>query len=116
MIATIAGALLVFLEVFQCYEASVPNVPVACYPRSLPCRLYNDWMLILLNTVLPSIFMAIFGSLTIRNIRARIVQATEHHETTRNVINNQLRLRLNGRNISKMLLIQLSLRLLIDEV
>ncbi|CAF1031199.1 unnamed protein product, partial [Rotaria sp. Silwood1] len=64
---------LLFIEVTYCFEASVPNVPVACYGRNIPCRLFNDWAALSFDIVLPSIFLAIFGSLTIRNVRLRVV-------------------------------------------
>ncbi|CAF2893584.1 unnamed protein product [Rotaria sp. Silwood2] len=114
LIIIITGSVLVFLEVFYCYEASVPNVPVACYPQSLPCRLYNDWMLILFTTVIPSCFMAVFGSLTIRNIRTRVVQPVMHVEFRNNTANQNVRLRLNDRNINHMLLIQVLVVLLMN--
>ncbi|UJR11812.1 hypothetical protein I4U23_015992 [Adineta vaga] len=57
---------LVFIETIYCFEASVPNVPVACYGQNLACRISNDWMSLSFDIILPSIFLAIFGSLTIR--------------------------------------------------
>ncbi|CAF3442044.1 unnamed protein product [Rotaria sp. Silwood1] len=113
LIIIITVSVLIFLEVFYCYNASVPNVPVACYSQSLSCRLYNDWMLILICTVIPSFFMAVFGSLTVRNIRTRIVQPAAHVELPHNTTYQNLRLRLNDRNISHMLLIQVSFKFLL---
>ncbi|CAF0817315.1 unnamed protein product [Rotaria sordida] len=114
LIIIITVSVLIFLEVFYCYEASVSNVPVACYSLSLPCRLYNDWMLILIPTVIPSGLMAIFGSLTIRNIRTRFVQPVMHVKFSSNTTQHNLRLQLNDRNISRMLLIQVSVVLLMN--
>ncbi|CAF0765705.1 unnamed protein product [Rotaria sordida] len=114
LIIIITVSVLIFLEVFYCYEASVPNVPVACYSLSLPCRLYNDWMVILIPTVIPSGLMAIFGSLTIRNIRTRFVQPVMHVKFSSNTTQHNLRLQLNDRNISRMLLIQVSVVLLMN--
>ncbi|CAF0849865.1 unnamed protein product [Adineta steineri] len=75
---------LAFLEILYCFEASVPNVPVACYAQNLTCRLISDWSNILIDIVFPSICLAIFGALTIRNARARFIQPTANSisETT----------------------------------
>lgn len=89
---------LIFIEIFYCFEASVPNVPVACYGRNLSCRIYNDWMALLFDIVLPGIFLTIFGMLTIRNVRSRFIQP--------NMI--RIPIRNNERNLTRMLLIQVS--------
>ncbi|CAF1288191.1 unnamed protein product [Adineta ricciae] len=97
---------LFFAEVLYCYEASVPNVPVACYGQNFACRIFNDWMSLFMDIILPSIFLALFGSLTIRNAQTRMVRPiTEsiHHTD----VNNQIKLvRKNERNLTTMLLVQ----------
>jgi hypothetical protein len=106
---------LIYLEIFYCYQASVPNVPVACYPQISACQLYNDWMLILFTSIMPSVFMAIFGLLTIRNIRTCVIQPIRKPVTTVNTIVKQARSRKNDRNISQMLLVQVSLNIFLVE-
>ncbi|CAF1013162.1 unnamed protein product [Adineta ricciae] len=105
---------LFFAEVLYCYEASVPNVPVACYGQNFACRIFNDWMSLFMDIILPSIFLALFGSLTIRNAQTRMVRPiTEsiHHTD----VNNQIKLvRKNERNLTTMLLVQVSIVFVLD--
>jgi hypothetical protein len=112
LIITLSVFTLIFAEIFYCYEASVPNVPLPCYPESLSCQLYNNWMTILFINIIPSIFMAIFSLLTIRNIRARVVRPIKNRTVSINTSRNNLRVHINDRNISQMLLIQVSFKFL----
>jgi intracellular septation protein A len=100
---------LVFTEALYCYEASVPNVPVACYGQTLACRIFNDWMSIACDVVLPSVFLVIFGALTIRNARSRFVQPALDSINNTNAHNNIISTRNNERNLTRMLSIQVSL-------
>ncbi|CAF3434686.1 unnamed protein product [Rotaria socialis] len=102
--------ILAYTEVLYCYQASVPNVPVACYPQSFSCRLYNDWMLIMVNTIIPSFSMVNFGSLTIRNIRPGVIYPIKRCDLPNDIVNHNLRLRRNDGNISRMLLIQVRIK------
>lgn len=107
-------SIFIYLETLYCYDASISNVPVACYTQSQACQVYNDWMNILYNIVIPSGFMAVFGVLTVLNIRKRLV----HPMTTakRILITNrkdvQPRLKTMDRNLRKILFIQVSIRYL----
>ncbi|CAF1590342.1 unnamed protein product [Rotaria magnacalcarata] len=98
--------ILSYTEVLYFYQASVPNFSVACYPQSFSRRLYNDWMLIMFNTIIPSFSMANFGSLTIRNIRSGVIYSIKRCDFPNDIVNHNLRLRRNDGNISRMLLIQ----------
>ncbi|CAF0973852.1 unnamed protein product [Rotaria sp. Silwood1] len=108
LIIIILISILIFGEIFYCYEANVPNVPVPCYINNLTCQLYNNWMNILYNIVIPSGLMAVFGILTIVNVRKRIVHparsttiAVGIHRT-----NRQPRMRKIDRHLRKILLVQ----------
>ncbi|CAF1084840.1 unnamed protein product [Rotaria sordida] len=105
---------LLFIQVFYCFEASVPNVPVACYGRNLPCRLFNDWVALRVDIVLPSLFLAIFGVLTIRNVQTRMIHPTVHAVNSNNTNNNRLLMRNKERNLTRMLLIQVLIVLPLD--
>jgi hypothetical protein len=100
---------ILFIEIIYCFEASVPNVPVACYGRNLPCQLFNDWIFISIDIILPTIFLSIFGALTIRNVRSRIVYPVTNLVNTNN---NKPVIRNNDRNLTRMLLIQVNLTFL----
>ena len=101
----------IFAQIFYCYEGNVPNVPVACFTRSLACQMYNDWMNILFNIVIPSGLMAIFGVLTIVNIRRRIIYplSIPTVASTITIINMRTRLRKVDHILRKILFIQVSL-------
>lgn len=112
-------SILVYVEVFYCYEASVPNVPTACYTLNGVCQLYNDWMYILYNTVVPSGLILLFGLLTVFNIRKWIIYpiaaGTETRRRTQTVVSttssiNQRRLGLRkiDRHLRKLILVQVS--------
>jgi len=99
---------LLFIEVIYCFEASVPNVSVVCYGRNIPCRLFNDWAALSFDIVLPSIFLAIFGSLTIRNVRLRVVHPTVNPVNSNNTNNERLSMQNSDRNLTRMLLVQVN--------
>jgi hypothetical protein len=93
-------------ETFYCYKGNVPNVPVACYSYNSACQLYNEWLNILYNIVIPSGCMAGFGILTLLNVRKRII-----HPTTSVVVVSavhQPRKRKIDRHLRRLLLIQVS--------
>ena len=96
---------LLFVEVIYCFEGSIPNVPVLCYGRNIPCRMFNDWAALLFDIILPSICLATFGLMTIRNIRTRVVQPVRRPTTNSG---SRLLIRFNDRNLTRMLLIQVS--------
>ncbi|CAF1242415.1 unnamed protein product [Adineta ricciae] len=97
-----------FAQIFYCYEASVPNVPVACYTQTLACQIYNDWTNILYNILIPSIFMTIFGVLTISNLRRRTVHPIQTNTQT------QPTLRRIDRNLRKILFVQIAFLLVLS--
>ncbi|CAF1364909.1 unnamed protein product [Adineta ricciae] len=102
---------LLFVEVIYCFEGSIPNVPVLCYGRNIPCRMFNDWAALLFDIILPSICLATFGLMTIRNIRMRVVQPVRKPTTNSG---SRLLTRFNDRNLTRMLLIQVFVVLALD--
>ncbi|CAF1411842.1 unnamed protein product [Adineta ricciae] len=97
---------LLFIEVLYCFEAHVPNVPVACYGRNMICRIAIDWIYLLLIIILPSILLIAFGILTMRNIRTRVIRPTIG-PMQNTVSNNTTNLPRNDeRTLTKMLLVQ----------
>lgn len=115
LIVILIITIILFAEIFYCYEGNVANVPVACNTQSLLCQMYNDWMNILYNIVLPSGLMGVFGMMTIFNIRRRIIYPLSKLTLapTINRVNIQPRLRRIDRSLRKILFIQVSLSSLI---
>ncbi|CAF1497191.1 unnamed protein product [Adineta steineri] len=52
-----------------CYKANLIDTPAKCYGYSDSCRSYTDISFTLVNIVIPSLLMLLFGLLTINNIR-----------------------------------------------
>ena len=100
---------LLYIETIYCFEASVPNVPVLCYGRNLPCQIFNDWTALSMEIIFPSVFLFIFGSLTIRNIRSRFIRGGINSVGPMNRNNNRLRMRINDRALNRMLLVQVNM-------
>ncbi|CAF1307116.1 unnamed protein product [Adineta ricciae] len=112
---SVAYRRLIYTEVLHCVEARVPNVPVSCYGRDLPCRIVNDWVYLGVDIVFPSVVITIFGILTIRNTRSRIIHPTINSfphavRTTQ----QSILARKSGRNLTRMLFIQVSCVLVLD--
>ncbi|CAF3010125.1 unnamed protein product [Rotaria sp. Silwood2] len=117
LIIVLIISILIFGEIFYCYEANVPNVPVPCYINSSTCQLYNNWMNILYNIVIPSGLIAVFGILTIVNVRKRIVhpvRLTTIAFVTRR-INRQPRMRKIDQHLRKILSVQVVLNIFLFE-
>jgi hypothetical protein len=105
-------SVLIFGEIFYCFEASVPNVPVACFPYSPICQLYNEWMNIMYNIMIPNGFMAGFGILTLLNVRKQIIHPTLPISIGATVhrINHQSRMRKIDQYLRRLLLVQVSFK------
>lgn len=109
--AILAVSVAFYVEIFYCYEASVPNVPVACYTQHGPCRGYNDWMNIVYNILIPCGCMAVFSVLTVRNIQARVVHPVINPGSSVTRSSTQPRTRQKDRTLTSMLLAQVRFRL-----
>ncbi|CAF1307292.1 unnamed protein product [Adineta ricciae] len=62
---SVAYRRLIYTEVLHCVEARVPNVPVSCYGRDLPCRIINDWVSCVLVLDLPFGLYRSYASVTV---------------------------------------------------
>lgn len=102
---------ILFTEVIYCFEASVPNVPVACYGRNIPCRLFNDWAALSFDIVVPSICLGFFGVLTIRNVRSRVIHPTSIPSNRNQLVHERAPMRNHDRNLTRMLLFQVGIML-----
>jgi hypothetical protein len=70
---------IVYAELFYCYDANLVNAPFICYAKTQACQILADMTFVCFTTIVPVIFMFIFGLLTIVNIRQsrhRIAQMT----------------------------------------
>lgn len=62
-------SILIYCQLFYCYEAKLINTPLKCFNRNVECRLINDLTFSIIVILLPLIFIGIFGWMTILNTR-----------------------------------------------
>ncbi|CAF1270945.1 unnamed protein product [Rotaria magnacalcarata] len=68
IIIIVTVSFVLWIESMFCYDADVEQAPIKCYGKSNSCRIYNDVVYASSTIAIPSVFMLIFGLLTIRNI------------------------------------------------
>jgi hypothetical protein len=76
-------SLLVWSEVFFCFDANLVGTPIKCYTTSDACQIYNNLAHALLTILVPATVMLVFGFATIENIRrSRLVAPVSMPEQT----------------------------------
>ena len=104
-------ALAIWAETFYCFDANLTGTPMKCFSISNECHLYNDIVLTVMSTIIPSIVMLVFGGLTIKNIhqsRQRI------NPSTSVTIAAPSRSHKTEQNFTRMLLTQVFLTIILD--
>jgi hypothetical protein len=91
----------------------VTNAPVKCYGKTHDCRIFNDIVYASSTVAIPSLFMLIFGLLTIRNIN-RSHRAVQPFVIPTSIINQvsrkkQEKFRRSEGSLTRMLLLQVIL-------
>ena len=94
---------LVYVQVFYCYVAISDQFPVFCFCPTLICRMYNDFIFLILYSIIPPIFMLIFSWLTVKNVEKTRRQI--NISTTTNQFQNNL-MKKRDRQMITMLVIQ----------
>ncbi len=69
MILILSVSVLVYAQLFYCYEANLINSPLKCYGRSKLCQIVTAMFDAFVTVTMPIMFMMIFGIMTISNIR-----------------------------------------------
>ncbi|CAF1063202.1 unnamed protein product [Didymodactylos carnosus] len=65
-------SLLIWLEVFYCYDANLPigqGILVPCFTHSNQCALFNSIFVTVVQNLAPALLMTLFGLLTVSNIK-----------------------------------------------
>ncbi|CAF2628297.1 unnamed protein product [Rotaria sp. Silwood2] len=62
-------SILLYAQLFYCYEANRVNEPLECYGSTAACRYVTDLSFSLITILFPLFFMILFGLLTISNVR-----------------------------------------------
>ena len=63
------SSIVIHSQLFYCYEANLIGTPLKCFTRNIGCRLMNDLTFAIIAILFPLIFIAIFGWMTIINMR-----------------------------------------------
>ena len=102
---------ILWTESIFCYDANTANNPLKCYGKTFVCRVFNDLVYASSTVVIPSLFMLIFGLLTIHNINRsyRAIQPlvatiTNVSRVSRRTKRNKIRRK--ERSLTRMLLLQ----------
>lgn len=69
VIYTIIFTCILYGQAFYCYSSMINQFPVNCYCPNIICRVYNDILFLVFFSILPPIFMLIFGWITIKNAK-----------------------------------------------
>ncbi|UJR32940.1 hypothetical protein I4U23_020401 [Adineta vaga] len=75
----VSVSIIIYSQIFYCYDANLILTPLKCYGKSTVCRLFSDFVYGSFSILLPLVCMIIFGIKTIFNI---------HHVQTRIRPNN----------------------------
>jgi hypothetical protein len=69
MIFILSLSVLLYTQIFYCYDVNLINSPLACYGRTELCRVVTSMCDAFVTVTMPIMFMMIFGMMTISNIR-----------------------------------------------
>lgn len=107
MFIIIIFSILLYIEIFYCYESNLINTPLQCYGKDGICRIVTDLSYAL---IIPIIIMIIFGLMTISNVQHsyRRVCVTVSTVTT-NIQKQRQRWKKTEYHLLLMLLIQILL-------
>jgi hypothetical protein len=65
----IITSMIVYGQLFYCYDANLVNAPFKCYAKTSTCQILTDVTFAIFTTIMPLLCMFTFGLLTISNIR-----------------------------------------------
>ncbi|CAF4402977.1 unnamed protein product, partial [Didymodactylos carnosus] len=106
-VATVAS-LLIYMEIFYCYEANQISGPFPCYGKNSACRYFNSLVYAFFYIILPLMVMVIFGILTVGNVRKlnRLVAPASSTIGGSTALAPTVSSKKNDRQLTKMLLVQ----------
>jgi hypothetical protein len=117
ILVVLVFACLINAPICFCYEANLTGTLRGCYGSTYACRVITDLIYAVVTTVLPLLFMVIFGLLTVKNVRhtrRRIQDVTMVSMSYRNNTqptngSGQQQARKRDQYLLKMLLVQITL-------
>ncbi|CAF3419209.1 unnamed protein product [Rotaria socialis] len=62
-------SILLYAQMFYCYEANLTDAPLSCYDKTVICRYLTDLSFVSITVMIPVVLMILFGLLTIINAR-----------------------------------------------
>ncbi|CAF0968133.1 unnamed protein product [Rotaria sordida] len=69
IIIIICLSIIVYIQIFYCYQSNLIDSPLKCYGKTKWCRILNDFEFAFISVIIPSLLMFIFGLMTILRIR-----------------------------------------------
>jgi uncharacterized integral membrane protein len=123
MILILSLAILLYAQLFYCYQANLINTPYKCYTHTEVCRTVTAMSDAFLAAAMPIMFMMIFGMMTISNVRQtqRRLQpipmstlVTANNDTLTNPAQEQRRSKKTDRHLLVMLLFQVIILTLLN--
>ena len=83
ILGLVVFAALFFTDKLFCFVANIPNEVLKCNAEKGPCRRYHDYSYVVVYSFCPCVIVAVFGGLTIVNVRrARSVVAPQRTNPT----------------------------------
>ena len=106
-----------YLHMLYCYQANLTDTPLRCYGKNTTCRLMSDITYMCATIFFPLMMMALFGLMTIRNVRRmkhRIIPAagsvkTGTNRETSGTVDASQRWKRKDRHLLTMLFVQVIL-------
>ncbi|UJR32889.1 hypothetical protein I4U23_020350 [Adineta vaga] len=99
-------SILIWIEVFFCFDANLIGTPQKCYAKSDACRVFNDLAQSLITTIIPSLVMLLAGLFTISHVRDSQRTAPSLENVNKNTIRRN---RKDERSLTLMLIAQVIL-------
>ncbi|CAF5080873.1 unnamed protein product, partial [Rotaria sp. Silwood1] len=68
-IIIIIFSILLYAQLFYCYEANQIHTPLKCYGKTVACRYITDFSFAVITILCPLFFMILFGLLSVSNVQ-----------------------------------------------
>ncbi|UJR33570.1 hypothetical protein I4U23_021008 [Adineta vaga] len=114
MYIVVSLSILLYVQIFYCYQANLINTPLKCYGKTTGCRMTTDLSYAIITIIIPIMGMILFGIKTISNVkhsyRRVFIEAVTASNVTRNTATHQQqRWKRTDYQLLMMLLIQIVL-------
>ena len=108
-------SIILHCQYLYCYESDMPNSDLKCFNKTPACRIVNSLLFAIVTIILPLILIAVFGLMTISNIRSSrnhvipAPMANNMHRPSQTASYQQRKFKRIDRHLFLMLLVQVIL-------